>query len=167
MTYKQKSAVYALNSYLWQLLQANLGWTAYQDTVPIIPSAMQPELMQSAKAFVVYGSAMQPAEHLYALNTESIAYNIYGTSVTDVNNIASLLYETFKRQDDAAYDVNDWLAKEAATRIGGHRGIYFGTVRAVMVEKAEPADEEGGWVSALVMLSVRYTADEPVIQTTF
>lgn len=168
MTYKAKSAVYALNSYTWQVLKANLGWTEYGGTPLIIPDAQQPELMQSGKPFIVYGSAFQPAMHLYALNTESIAYSIYGTSSTEVNNVANLLYEVFKRQDDAAADVNDWLATEAATRAGGHRGITFGTIRTVMVEKAEAADQEAGFVSALVMLEARYVVNEPEsIITTF
>jgi hypothetical protein len=167
MTYKSNSAVYALNSFTWQLLKSNLGWTEYQGVPLIIPTAQQPELMQSGSAFIVYGSAMQPAMHLYALNTESVAYNIYGKSTTEVNNVADLLFEVFKRQDEAAALVNDWLAKESLTRTGGHRGVYFGTVRATMIEKAEPADEEGGFVSALVMLETRYTADTPAIITSF
>ena len=174
MTYKAKSAVYALNSYTWQVLKANLGWTEYGGTPLIIPDAQQPELMQSGKPFIVYGSAFQPAMHLYALNTESIAYSIYAPSgdnqpgSTTANNVANLLYEVFKRQDDAAADVNAWLAKEAETRTGGHRGITFGTVRTVMVEKAEAADQEGGFVSALVMLEARYVVNEPEsIITTF
>lgn len=167
MTYKSKSAVYALNSFTWQLVKANLGWVEFQGAVPVIPSSQQPEMMQSSRAFIVYGSAMQPAMHLYALNTESIAYNIYGTSVTEVNNAASLLYEVFKKQDETAAVVNDWLSKESTTREGGHRGVYFSTIRATMVEKAEPADEEGGYVSALIMLEVKYTADEPSIVLAF
>ena len=167
MTYKEKSAVYALNSYTWKLLQTNLGWEAYQGVPPIIPTSQQPELMESGKPFIVYGSAFQPATDLYALNTESIAYVIYGTKVTEVNTIATLLYETFKRQDDAAADVNAWLGLEGTTRTGGNRGVTFGSIRTTMVEKAEPADEEGGFVSALVMLEARYTSDESNIVTTF
>ena len=167
MVYEAKSAVYALNSFTYQLLKANLGWEQYQGITPIIPTSQQPELMQSGKPFIVYGSAFQPPSHLYALNTESIAYNVYGTSVTEVNKIAQLLWDVFKQQDDAAAMVNKWLDKEAVSRTGGHRGVYFGTVRATMIDKAEPADEEGGFVSALVMLETRYTADTPAIITSF
>jgi len=166
MAYEAKSAVYALNSFTWKLLEKNLGWTTYQGVTPIIPTSQQPELMQSGKPFIVYGSAFQPPGHLYALNTESIAYTVYGTSVTEVNKIAQLLWDVFKQQDDAAAMVNNWLSKEVATR-GSHRGVYFGTVRATMIDKAEPADEEGGFVSALIMLETRYTADTPDIITAF
>lgn len=161
MTYKSKSAVYALNSYTWKLLQVNLGWEDYNGVPPIIPTAQQPEMLASGKAFIVYGSAMHPPDHLYALNTEAVSYLIYAPTSTEANNVASLFYETFKRQDDAATDVNDWLAKESATRTGGHRGVNFATIRSIMIEKAEPADEEGGFVSALVMLETKYVTTAP------
>lgn len=159
--WKHKSAAYALNSYTWKLLEANLGWDTYQGTVPIIPTAQQPELMQSAKAFIVYGAATQPASHLYALNTDSISYVIYAPTTTEANNVAVLIYETFKRQDESANDVMEWLTVE-----GKSRGIQFGSVRSVMLAKADPAEDEGGYVSALVILEAKYTTDDQGIQTT-
>lgn len=155
MTWKGKSAVYALNKYTWALLKENLGWTEFQGVPRIIPIAQQPELMQDGKTFIVYGSAFQPPNHLYALNTESIAYTIYGTSATEVDNVANMLYEVFKRQDEAAADVNAFA----------NSGVSFGSVRCVMTANAEPADQEGGFVSALVMLEVKYTVDQPPIVT--
>lgn len=162
MTWKARSAVYALNHYTWELLKNNLGWTEYNTVPLIIPIAQQPELMQSGKPFIVYGSAYQPPQHLYALNSESIAYTIWGTSTTEVDNVANLLYEVYKRQDEAAADVNDYIG-----RAGIYPGISFGTIRCTMTAQAEPADDEGGFVSALIMLEVRYTADQPAIQTAF
>ena len=78
-----KNASYALRSYVWKLLEANLGWTEadYKSSVPIIPSAQQPEFMEIGRAFLVYGSAIQPASHLYAHRTESVSFNVYGTEV--------------------------------------------------------------------------------------
>ena len=164
MTYNDFNAVYALNSYVWKLLEANLGWTRddYQGRTPIIPTAQQPELMQSGKAFLVYGSAIHQPTHLYALRNEAVSYTIYAPSSTDANKIANLLNAAFERQDEAADDVNHWLGVENKSR-----GVSFGTIRAVMVEKAEPADEEGGYVAALVMLDTKYTSDESNIITTF
>lgn len=170
MTYKAKSAVYALNSYTWKLLQANLGWTAYKGVPRIIPTAQQPEFLQSAESFIVYGSAFHPATELYALDTEAISYNVFGKTVTETNNIAQLLYEVYKRQDDAAADVNKWLEIEETSTTDHtlrNRGITFGSIRSVMVEKAEPADEEGGYVSALVLIETKYTALPSEITTRF
>lgn len=159
--WKALNAVYALNSYTWKLLEANLGWTTYQGNIPIIPTAQQPELMQSGKAFIVYGAATQPASFLYALDTDSISYVIYAPTSTEANNVAVLLYEAFKRQDESANDVMEWLDTE-----NNNRGVQFSSVRSVMISKAEPADDEGGYVSALVLLEAKYTTNDQQIQTT-
>lgn len=164
MTYENKDAVYALNSYTWKLLEANLGWEKWKELPPIIPVAQQPELLQSGKAFLVYGSARHPAEHLYALVKEAVSYTIYATSSTEVNKIANLLADTFERQDEAADDVNSWLVTEDPHR-SSPRGISFGSIRTMMVEKATPADEEGGYVAGLVMLEMKYTKQNNTIQT--
>lgn len=166
MPYEPKNAAYALNSYTWKVLEANLGWTKYQGKIPIIPSAQQPEFMESGLPFIVYGSAMLPVDDLYGLNTMSVAYNIYATTSTEVNKIANVLYEVFKRQDDAAADVNQWLGVEGVSRSGGGRGVSFGTIRVTMVEHAEPSDEEGGYVSAIVLLTARYTTGRDNLITT-
>lgn len=166
--YEDKNAVYALNSYTWKLLEANLGWTRVKDNslVPIVPVSQQPELMQSGKAFIVYGSAIHPADHLYQLVKEAVSYTIYSTSATEVNKVVNLLTETFARQDEAAADVNDWLAIEEAGR-NKSRNIHFGTVKATMSEKAEDApNEEGGYAAGLVLVETRFTVTNSNIQTT-
>lgn len=166
--YKDNNAVYALNSYTWKLLEANLGWKKYQGLVPIVPVAQQPELMQSGNAFIVYGSAFHPPGHLYQHKKEALSYMIYSTSSTEVNRIVELLFDTFQRQDEAALDVNDWLVEEGNHRTGGHRGVYFTTVVSRMAEKAEDApEEEGGYAAGMVLIEMNYT-EEPndTIQTT-
>lgn len=167
MDYKEKNAVYALNSYMWKLVEANLGWTRWKGVPPIIPVAQQPEIMQSGKAFMVYGSAIHPPGHLYQHKKEAASYMIYGTTSTEVNKIVELLVETFERQDVAADDVNDWLFEEAKHREGGHRGVYFTSLKSTMAEKAEDApDEEGGYAAGMVLIEMNYTEDEnDTIQT--
>ncbi len=160
--YKEKNAVYALNSYVWKLLRVNLGWTEWNGVPPVIPVSQQPEIMQSGKAFLVYGSAIHPASHLYQHKKEAVSYMVYATSATEVNKIVNLLTDTFERQDEAAIDVNDWLALEGepGNRTGGHRGVYFTTVKATMAEKAEDAaEEEGGYAAGMVLIEMQYTTD--------
>lgn len=169
MAYKDKNATYALNSYTWKLLEANLGWTRWNGVPPIIPIAQQPEIMQSGKAFIVYGSAFHPPAHLYQHKKEAVSYMVYATSSTEVNRIVELLFDTFERQDVAAADVNDWLAEEAKPgNRGSHRGVYFTSVKSTMAEKAEDApDEEGGYAAGMVLVEMYYTEDpNDTIQTT-
>jgi hypothetical protein len=167
------NAVYALNSYVWKLLEANLGWTKdpFGGQTPIIPASMQPEFLQKGKPFIVYGAAIQGPGHLYALRKESVAYQIYGTTNGAVNDAATLLAAAFERQDEAAADVNRHLALEAPLRqpsltsAGGKRKVQFTTVKLTMVERAEPAETEGGYMSALVLLEIGAVIDFGAIQT--
>lgn len=165
--YKEKNAVYALNSYLWKLVEANLGWKKWNSVPPIIPVQQQPEIMQSGTSFMVYGSALHPPGHLYQHKKEAVSYMIYAKTATEVNRIVSLLHDTFERQDVAAADVNDWLVTEEEGR-GTHRGVVFTAIRATMAEKAEdPSNEESGYLAGMVMIEATYTADEnDTIQTT-
>lgn len=161
MAYKEKNATYALNSYVWKLLGANLGWERWKGVPPIIPIAQQPEIMQSGKAFLVYGSAFHPPAHLYQHKREAVSYMVYAPSSTEVNKIVELLFDVFARQDVAAEEVNDWLFEEAKHREGGHRGVYFTTIKSTMGEKAEDApDEEGGYAAGMVLIELSYTEDE-------
>lgn len=171
MTYSDSNVVYALNSYLWKLLEANLGWSksSYNGMSPITPSQQQPELMQTGKPFIVYGSASQPASHLYDFEVETVAYNIYAPSATEANKIANLIKDVFKRQDLAAADVNKWLDFEGdPSRRGTHRRISFASIKANVIEKVEPSDEEGGYVNAVAIVEVRYVNNNNEdIQTVF
>lgn len=171
MTYDSRNsdAVYALNSYVWKLVQANLEWSAsdYSGGNPIVPAAQVPELMTTGKAFIVYGSSLPPIRHLYALKTESIAFNIYSPSATEANNVSNLLIQAFEGQDESAQRVNRWLDTEPLPVVEGgddwaeRRPVTFGSIRPTFIEKAEPADEEGGYVASLVLLEVVYTQEDP------
>jgi hypothetical protein len=159
-------AVYGINSYVWKLLEKNLGWKKenYTNGTPIIPSAQQPELMAGKAPFLVYGSAVRTPGHLYVHREESLAYNVYATTSTEVNKIISLLSETFDRQDEAAADVNEWLDVEARGR-GYRRNLSFTTIKTTLSERAEPADEEAGRVSGFILLEYKFIAGDTGIVT--
>ena len=163
--YKEKNATYALNSYTWKLVEANLGWAKWKGVPPIIPVQQQPEIMQSGKAFIVYGSAIHQPGHLYQHKKEAVSYMVYAPTATEVNRIVNLLSDTFERQDVAAEDVNNWLVTEADGR-GSHRGVYFTSIKTTMSQKAEdPSDEEAGYFAGLVLVEMNYTTDTPNIVT--
>lgn len=164
MTYADRNAVYAINRYVNRLLEVNMDWTnvtytnALGQTVSsnrIIPSAQQPELLATGKSFVVYGSSIQQPGHLYVEHKETVAYTIYSPSSTEVNKITNFLFDVFKRQDEAVSDVNYWLDREREVR-GIDRYLSFTSINPTMIEKAEPADEEGAYVSALFLMDISY-----------
>lgn len=164
--HNEGNMAYAMKSYVWKLLQVNLGWKSsdYQGAIPIIPNAQQPEFVRMGKPFLTYGSADQPVGHLYVHRTASLAYNIYSTKPDEVVKTVNLLTETLSRQDDSAKDINEWLDKEAAGR-NVDRNVWITSTRTMMSETPEPTDAEGGLVAGYVLLTVQYIMDDTDIQT--
>lgn len=157
MTYVDANPVYALNAYVWKLLETNLGWTkkSYNGIVPIVPASQQPELLQTGQTFLVYGSAKTSAGHLYSLKGETVSYTVYGTSVAQINRVINLLTDVFDRQDEAAADINYWLENGRKKE-----DVSFASVKSGASQKADPADEEGGFLAGFVLLDVLYTKPE-------
>lgn len=153
MTYTPTNAVYRLNSYVWKVLEANLGWSEsdYSNGTPFLPSAQQPELIQTGKPFIVYSSATGPNGFLYALKSESVSYTIYGEYPADVDIIVNLLERVFESADDAAANINQHLHDE-----GLNKGVSFCSAETTMIEKADAPDQEGGMVSAHIMFRITY-----------
>ena len=164
--YEHDSATNALRSYIWKLLEANLGWKKedYKGMVPIFPISQEPEPKEIGRAFLVFNSSLHSPEHLYVLKTESIGYTIYASTANEAEKIARLLADTFDRQDEAADDVNQWLNTEAAAT-GKHRNISFATIKTTMIDNVDAADNEGGYVASLVVLEVRYVNQNNTITT--
>jgi hypothetical protein len=171
MTYTVTNAVYALNSYLAKVLEANLGWslTAYNGGNAFIPAAQQPEFMQLGKPFIVYGSARLPDQYLYALKGESVAYTIYASNITESDKVADLLCKAMEGWDETAARVNEHINAEAggrATAGQNPRGVSFTSVRVTMAEKSTPSDEEGGLASSLVMAEIQYVKHDDDVKLT-
>lgn len=162
------SAAYALNDYTWKLLEHNLNWTKVTppnmtaSAVPIIPLSQQPEFMQTKKAFLIYSSSVQPSAYLYAHRVETIGYTVFASTVTEVNKTLDVLLGAFERQDEAARDVNEWLAVQRAGG-GKNRTVMFTSIRNQFVQKATPAEQEGGYIGGTILLECKYIEKfEPV-----
>lgn len=165
--YNVTSAVYALNSYTWKLLEANLGWKKNDDLTPIIPSAQQPELMNSGSSFLVYGVSRPTPGHLYALERQTVVYTIFSESSTIVNKVAELLFEAFARQDESAADVNRHMEDEIKHGLRTKsRGVHFASVRSYAAQDQEPAESEGGYAKTAVVIEIVFTRDDTGIKTT-
>lgn len=162
------SAAYALNDYTWKLLEYNLGWTKITpagmtaSAVPIVPLSQQPEFMATKKPFIVYSTSVQPSAYLYAQRVETIGYTVFSTTVKETNDTLDVLLGAFERQDEAAEDVNEWLHIQR-TSGGKDRKVMFTTIRNQFVQKAVPANQEGGFVGGTILLECKYiTSVQPV-----
>lgn len=167
MTFKDRdfNMVSALNTYVWKVLETNVGLVKsdYAGLTPIIPRQQQPEFLQYAKPFLVYGSAIHPGTDFWGIRKESVAYNIYSTSSGLSNGIANVLALALERQDEAAHDINQHL-DDMVAHGDVPRKITFGSVKVTVTNDSAPADEEGAFYQSLVMLEVVYTV-YPVIKT--
>lgn len=151
------SSAYALNSYTWKLLEVNLKWkkSDYSGAVPIIPLSQQPEFMSTKKPFIVYSMSTQPSSYLYVHRVDTVGYTVFGTTVGQVNDALDLLLTAFERQDEAAADVNEWLAVERAAT-GRDRKIMFTSIRNQFIQKAVPAESEGGLIGGTILMECKY-----------
>lgn len=166
MAYADVNAVYALNSYLRKALRVNLDWTPPTYTHPVteetvtsqmvVPSAMIDELMSLNKTFLVYGSAVRPNRGTPQLNSELVVYTVWSLSSTEANKVANFIVDLFQDHTESANHVNAWLDAEQTAR-EKDRSISFGAIKATVAEKAEPAEQEGGWVAATVSVDLLYT----------
>lgn len=157
MSSQDYDMVYALNSYLWKVLEANLGWDKadYGNRPPIIPANQVTELTQFNKPFIVYGSVIQPEVVPY-METEVVAYTIYGSTATEVNDVMRVMVDAFYGVDESARQVNRWLTVEGTTRTNGPRKVLFKSIRLNNATSSGPEKQEGGRSDAQVMVTVQY-----------
>lgn len=166
MTYKGTDAAWALNSYTWKLLRENLDFDFIKGTQGsiIVPVAQQPELMNLNRTFIVYASTIEPATHLYAHRSEHMVYIVYSPTVKEMQQTVNVIAEAFERQDEAAEDVNSWLAVERQAT-GRDRQIFFTSIRTLSAEKSEAPEDEGGYASGMVTMDMKYVLGPTGIKT--
>lgn len=167
---KDNNVVNALNSYVWKLLQVNLGWTKtdFQGSNPIIPAAQMPEFNDNGHDYIVYSSTANPSGPLWAIKSETVAYTIYSNSTTSADAVVNMLHSALERMDESAADINNWIDQERAhngeTSQNLTRAVSFMSVWATVAEKAgNPSDEQGGQVASTILLNVLYTEHNNVV----
>ena len=147
-----------LRKYLWDQLKANDIFTATdyysdnigQEIVPIIPVQQSPEMNQflSGKKHIVYDKIGLSYEENWAICCEQILFTLYSTDVSEINEIRNLMTDLFRRMDDSANDVN--LTKST-------NNLIFHSIHITETSPIEPSQELQGFLSADVILEVKYS----------
>ena len=150
-------AMYEIRKHLWQELILNKIFNDsdyYSDNIgkeiiPIIPVQQQPELNQflSGKKHIVYDKIGLSYEENWMICCEKILFTIYATDFSEINQIRNLMLDVFRRMDDSAKDLN---ASKSTTKIK-----FFNTM-VVEISPTEPSQELQGFLSADVILEVKY-----------
>jgi hypothetical protein len=147
-----------LRKYLWSQLKSNNIFTATdyysdnigQEIVPIIPVQQSPEMNQflSGKKHIVYDKIGLSYEDNWAICCEQILFTIYSTDVSEINEIRNLMTDLFRRMDDSARDANAYSGIS-------HKFKFF-SIFVADISPTAPSEELAGFLSADVILEVKY-----------
>jgi hypothetical protein len=151
-------AMFELRKFLWKELKAAGIFKAedyYADNInteiiPIIPVQQSPEIDQflNGKKHIVYDKIGMSFEDIWLIACEKVLFTIYATDITDVYEIRNLMMDLFRRMDDSAKDAND--SRET-------NKLIFHSIHVVETSPIEPSMELKGFMSADVILEVKYS----------
>lgn len=152
MAYDVSIAVYAVNKYVWSLMQEYMDWDAADyGQIPIVPSNQEDKLLATNRPFMVYGWGFESGGVL--MTTEQVAYSIYSNAsdaVSEINDILKLLYDAFKRGDRTADDINTVTP-----------GVGMKHVEVTGFSGPEAEQESGGRRAGLILIRYTYGQDNP------
>ncbi|QBP30852.1 hypothetical protein KNU49_gp212 [Streptomyces phage EGole] len=176
MTSYKLTGSHAVNAFTQaKLVEAGfLNMADYKVLTPIIPAQQQPEFTNLPKGipFIVYNYAQEGTYQDWWLEHEQLAYVVYTDDANKIRDIIHYLTQLYRRFDWSADELNDWLLgsdwKDGGAGTPNQRAFEFKYIRVVNSTSIEPATEEGGRHSAMIVLHVCFTSDldgEPELGT--
>jgi hypothetical protein len=151
-------AMYEIRKHLWQELQLNnlVDPNSYysdnlgETIIPIIPVQQAPEMNQflSGKTHIVYDKIGTSYEENWMICCEKLSFTIYSVDYSEINSIRNMMLDVFRRMDDSAKDLNRSKSTDK---------IIFHNTMIVDMSPTEPSEELAGFLSADVILEVKYS----------
>lgn len=151
-------AMFELRKFLWKELKDTGIFDPYNyysdnlgmEVVPIIPVQQSPEIDQflNGKKHIVYDKIGMSYEDIWLICCEKILFTIYSTDVTEIYEIRNLMMDLFRRMDESARDAN--LNKTT-------NKLIFHSIHVVETSPIDPSPELKGFMSADVILEVKYS----------
>jgi hypothetical protein len=158
MTDYNIDAMYEIRKHLWQQIQVNnmLDPNSYysdnigETIIPIIPVQQAPEMNQflSGKTHIVYDKIGTSYEENWMICCEKLSFTIYSVDYSEINSIRNMMLDVFRRMDDSAKDLNRSKSTDK---------IIFHNTMIVDMSPTEPSEELAGFLSADVILEVKYS----------
>ena len=150
-------AMFELRKFLWTQLKLtglfdpddyysdNLG----SEIVPIIPVQQLPEMDQflNGKKHIVYDKIGLSYEENWLICCEKVLFTIYSTDITEIYEIRNLMTDLFRRMDDSARDLNKFKTESK---------LKFHSIHVVEISPISPSEELQGFLSADIILEVKY-----------
>lgn len=158
MTNYNIDAMYEIRKHLWRELQTSnlLDANSYysdnlgESIIPIIPVQQAPELNQflSGRTHIVYDKMGSTYEDNWLICCEKLSFTIYSVDYSEINAIRNLMMDVFRRMDDSARDLNKSRSTDK---------IIFHNTLIMDMSPTEPSEELAGFLSADVILEVKYS----------
>jgi hypothetical protein len=151
-------SMFELRKFLWHELKATgifdpndyYSDNINMEVIPIIPVQQQPELNQflSGKKHIVYDKIGMSYEDIWMICCEKILFTVYSTDISDIYEIRNLMTDLFRRMDDSAKDVD---------RFQTDPKFKFHSIHIVEMSPTTPSEELQGFLSADIILEVKYS----------
>ena len=151
-------AMYEIRKHLWREILANnmLDIDSYYSDnlgshiIPIIPVQQSPEMNQflNGKTHIVYDKIGSTYDENWMICNEKISFTIYSIDYSEINSIRNMMIDVFRRMDQSARDIN--LAIETDK-------LVFHNTLVLDISPTEPSGELAGFLSADVILEVKYS----------
>lgn len=155
------TGVHGVNKYLWSKLQSELEWNAsnYGGLIPIVPAGQQPELNNTSAPYIVYNYSHQSSGDAdFYIQEEQIAYAVYSSEEVDVRRAINLIVEYFRREDESAQALNDWISANGSVE---NKRFDYKHTKVISSYGAQPPISEGGRQDGSVIMRIRYTYYDP------
>jgi hypothetical protein len=102
----------------------------------------------SGKTHIVYDKMGSTYEENWMICCEKLSFTIYSVDYTEINAIRNLMIDVFRRMDDSARDLNRSKTTDK---------IIFHNTLILEMSPTEPSTELAGFLSADVILEVKYS----------
>lgn len=146
--------IYAVNDYVWELLQQRHGWKEIKGNRPLLPAQQQPEFMNTSDPFLLYASSAEYNNGaVESMDSDIISYAIFDDSVDDANLAAETIKNAFL-DFNSAHNITKWV-KQSSGVVNDDRHII--TYTEVMDrETSGIIASEGGKAMSTVTVRVGY-----------
>jgi hypothetical protein len=102
----------------------------------------------NGKKHIVYDKIGLSYEENWLICCEKVLFTIYSTDVTEIYEMRNLMTDLFRRMDESAKDVN---ASKTSNK------LIFHSIHITETSPIEPSQELQGFLSADVILEVKYS----------
>ena len=151
-------AMFELRKFLWKELKETGIFDPYNyysdnlgtEIIPIIPVQQSPEMDQflNGKKHIIYDKIGMSFEDIWLIACEKVLFTIYSTDITEIYEIRNLMMDLFRRMDESARDAN---------AVKDTNKLIFHSIHVVETSPIEPSAELKGFMSADVILEVKYS----------